>query len=67
MPAGVAMIDWRPVDCDTREPLPFSPAYIDKNVIYKGGPRPGWSWFPQESSDATLTTAGGTGTVMATA
>jgi len=53
------MIEWRPVDCDTRQPLPFDPAYIDKSVIYKGGPRPGWSWFPQQASNATLITAAG--------
>lgn len=50
------MIEYRPVDCDTQQPLPFSPAYIDKSTIYRGGPRPGWSWFPQSASDATLIT-----------
>lgn len=50
------MIEWRPVDCDTRAPLRVSPAYIDKSTIYKGGPRPGWAWFPQEASAATLIT-----------
>ena len=59
MPAGVAMIEWRPVDCDTRKPLPVSPGYIDKSAIYKGGPRPGWSWFPQSASNATLITTSG--------
>jgi hypothetical protein len=57
--AGAAMIEWRPVDCDTRAELPVSPAYIDKSTIYKGGPRPGWSWFPQEASAATLITPSG--------
>lgn len=50
------MIEYRPVDCDTQQPLPTSPAYMDKSVIYSGGPRPGWSWFPQSASNATLIT-----------
>ena len=54
------MVDWRPVDCDTRKPLPFGPpAYIDRSTVYEGGPKPGWSWFPQSSSAATLITPAG--------
>jgi hypothetical protein len=50
------MIQWRPVDCDTRAPLPVSPGFIDRATIYRGGPRPGWSWQPYDSSAATLIT-----------
>lgn len=55
------MIEYRPVDCDTRQPLPFAPAYIDKSAIYRGGPRPGWSTFPQKAAGVTLITASGAG------
>ena len=36
-----------PVDCDSGAPLPktYVPGYFDKRVVYKGGARPGWSWF----------------------
>lgn len=27
---GVAMIEFRPVDCDTNAPLPFNPGFISK-------------------------------------
>ncbi|WIA23970.1 hypothetical protein OEZ85_013605 [Tetradesmus obliquus] len=49
---GVAMIEYRTVDCDSGAALPEG--YIDKSTIYSGGPRPGWSWFPYSSSNFTL-------------
>lgn len=40
---GVMPIQFRPVDCDSRAPLPYLPGSISK-TIYASGPSPGWSW-----------------------
>ncbi|KAF6253155.1 hypothetical protein COO60DRAFT_1643399 [Scenedesmus sp. NREL 46B-D3] len=57
---GVAMVEYRTVDCDSGAPL--AEGYIDRQAdmgtIYSGGPRPGWSWFPYSSSDFNLIVSG---------
>ena len=48
---GVMPIEFRPIDCDTKQSLPYLPGSISK-TIYKDGPSPGWSlanvevWVP---------------------
>ncbi|WIA34055.1 hypothetical protein OEZ86_012433 [Tetradesmus obliquus] len=41
---GIMMVDYRPVDCDTKKPIQFDPGYIS-DKIYDNFPGVGWSWF----------------------
>jgi cullin-associated NEDD8-dissociated protein 1 len=41
---GIMMVNYRPVDCDTKEPLRFDPGYIS-NDIYTDLPGTGWAFF----------------------
>ena len=41
--AGTMMLDFRPVDCYTKEPLEFLPPFVNE-TIYAGGMQAGWSW-----------------------
>ncbi|KXZ56876.1 hypothetical protein GPECTOR_1g790 [Gonium pectorale] len=44
---GVMSVDYRPVACDTNQPLPPPPAPgFVSSVVYDEVIRPGWSWFP---------------------
>lgn len=43
------MVDYRPVDCGSYEPIDFLPGSIG-DLIYKDGPRTGWAWFANEAS-----------------
>eukprot|EP00884_Botryococcus_braunii_P001907 jgi/Botrbrau1/11717/Bobra.0195s0045.1 len=40
-------VEFRPVDCDTRQPIQYLPGYISKTV-YDGGLKPGWRWQPYD-------------------
>jgi Lytic transglycolase len=44
---GVIMIELRPVDCNSKEPLSSS---MVSATIYSDGPGKGWSWFPTGTS-----------------
>lgn len=54
---GVAMIEFRTVDCDTKQPI--KAGYIDRGNIYSGGPRPGWGWQTYSTSASTVITPSG--------
>lgn len=43
---GQMMLEYRPVSCETRAPVPYNPGYISKTDIYQGGTKAGWNWFP---------------------
>uniref|UniRef100_A0A383WGT9 Expansin-like EG45 domain-containing protein n=1 Tax=Tetradesmus obliquus TaxID=3088 RepID=A0A383WGT9_TETOB len=49
--SGRMMLEYRPVDCETGQPLPtFTPGFISKDVIYSNGTKAGWNWFPYFSA-----------------
>eukprot|EP00775_Hariotina_reticulata_P007574 gene7574-7777_t len=50
---------FRPVDCDSNAPVPASPGYINRNVIYSGGTKAGWSWQSYKSSGQQWVVPGG--------
>jgi cullin-associated NEDD8-dissociated protein 1 len=52
---GATMLDYRPVDCDTRAPLPFEPGFISRGSILKSGAQAGWGWQTYGGRDFTLT------------
>ena len=48
---GIMMLDFRPVDCISRQPLALVPGYIS-NTIYGDRVETGWAWFPYQQSTA---------------
>ncbi|KAI8476465.1 MAG: hypothetical protein J3K34DRAFT_455778 [Monoraphidium minutum] len=48
---GVTMLEYRPVDCDTRAPLSFEPGFISRGPIYSDGIKAGWGWQTYRASD----------------
>jgi len=56
---GVMPIQFRPVDCDTREPLPaFLPGKISGKTIYDQGIRTGWTMYTWLNGYQQLAVAG---------
>lgn len=43
------MTEFRPVSCDTHEPLRFDPGFIN-NTIYGDKVETGWAWFPYKQN-----------------
>ena len=43
------MTEFRPVSCDTHEPLQFDPGFIN-NTIYGDKAETGWAWFPYKQN-----------------
>lgn len=48
---GIMMLDFRPVDCISRQPLALVPGYIS-NTVYGDRVETGWAWFPYRQSAA---------------
>eukprot|EP00891_Asterochloris_glomerata_P000903 jgi/Astpho2/903/Aster-00744 len=48
---GIMMTQIRPVDCNSKTPLTFTPGYVDKVIYDDGVPHAGWSWNPYQSTD----------------
>ncbi len=46
---GIMMTEFRPVSCDTHEPLRFDPGFIN-NTIYGDKVETGWAWFPYKQN-----------------
>lgn len=42
---GIMMLDFRPVDCFTKQPLAFLPGFIN-STVYGDRVETGWAWFP---------------------
>ena len=43
------MTEFRPVSCDTHEPLQFNPGFIN-STIYGDKVETGWAWFPYKQN-----------------
>ncbi|KAG1671486.1 hypothetical protein FOA52_003144 [Chlamydomonas sp. UWO 241] len=54
---GVMMIEYRPIDCYSGAELPLTPGYISK-AIYRDVPQPGWSFYPLEAQQYTVSVPG---------
>ena len=54
---GVMNVAFRPVDCDTREPLVLLPGHVSK-TIFADEPAAGWSWEPFHPGEQTLMAKG---------
>ncbi|GMH42149.1 hypothetical protein BSKO_10068 [Bryopsis sp. KO-2023] len=50
---GNMMIEYRPVACDTREPLQTEKPYIS-DTVYGDGPGAGWGWASYGEQESTL-------------
>ena len=48
---GIMMLDFRPVDCISRQALALVPGYIS-NTVYGDRVETGWAWFPYRQSAA---------------
>ena len=48
---GIMMLDFRPVDCTSHQPLALLPGYIS-NTVYGDRVETGWAWFPYQQSAA---------------
>ncbi len=46
---GIMMTEFRPVNCDTHEPLQFNPGFIN-STIYGDRVETGWAWFPYKQN-----------------
>ena len=46
---GIMMTEFRPVSCDTHEPLQFNPGFIN-STIYGDKVETGWAWFPYKQN-----------------
>ena len=46
---GIMMTEFRPVSCDTHEPLNFDPGFIN-STIYGDKVETGWAWFPYKQN-----------------
>lgn len=61
---GIMMIDFRPVDCATHEPVSYIPGEISR-TLYSDMVGTGWAWFayktPPEDKNNFQVTAGGQG------
>ena len=54
---GVMNVAFRPVDCETRAPMPLAPGYVSRS-IYSNEPDAGWSWQPFNPGEQTLMAEG---------
>ena len=46
---GIMMTEFRPVSCDTHQPLQFNPGFIN-STIYGDKVETGWAWFPYKQN-----------------
>ena len=46
---GIMMTEFRPVSCDTHQPLSFDPGFIN-STIYGDKVETGWAWFPYKQN-----------------
>lgn len=46
---GIMMTEFRPVSCDTHEPLQFDPGFIN-STLYGDRVETGWAWFPYKQN-----------------
>lgn len=50
-------IDFRPVDCETSQPLQYLPGYVSP-AIYHNGIGAGWAWYPYSVHSSQLDVPG---------
>jgi hypothetical protein len=48
------MVEFRPVRCDDSSRVDFDPGYINRGVIFSGGPSEGWSYNAYDAADTRL-------------
>ena len=50
---GIISTSFRPVDCNSKQPLQFSPGFINQ-TIYGDKVETGWGWFPYKHNTVTF-------------
>ena len=53
---GVMMLQYKPVDCDTKQDMPFG---FVSSTVFSGGIGAGWGWREAKANYARLTDAQG--------
>ncbi|EIE19971.1 hypothetical protein COCSUDRAFT_67654 [Coccomyxa subellipsoidea C-169] len=54
---GIISTSFRPVDCNSKQPLQFSPGFINQ-TIYGDKVETGWGWFPYKHNTVTFWSQG---------
>ena len=50
---GIISTQFRPVDCASKQPLQFSPGFVNQ-TIYGERVETGWGWFPYKHNTVTF-------------